>query len=86
MPKSFWLNLQANYEAELLKINEEQTITEEERIAREDLKEMIPAGAFRLAANTAVNQNVLGAWIRLCQLAGNRKTLSTKFDKKDTDD
>ncbi len=124
VPKSFWLNLQANYEAELLEINEEQTITEEERIAREDLKEvvkylrqrgmmpvrenkddsilslrkvlqisnianlkeMIPVGAFRMAANTAVNQNVLGAWIRLCQLAGNRNTLSMKFDKKDTDD
>ena len=29
VPKSFWLNLQANYEAELLEINEEQTITDE---------------------------------------------------------
>ena len=88
VPKSFWLNLQANYEAELLEINEEQTITDEERSVREDLKdivkylrqrgmmptgenkddsilslrkvlqisdianlkEMIPAGAFRMAA------------------------------------
>lgn len=41
VPKSFWLNLQANYEAELLEINEEQTITEEERIAREDLKDVV---------------------------------------------
>ena len=32
VPKSFWLNLQANYEAELLEANELQTITEEERI------------------------------------------------------
>lgn len=124
VPKSFWLNLQANYESELLEINEEQTITNEERRAREDLKdivkylrqrgmmpigekkddsilslrkvlqisnianlkEMIPVGAFRIAANTAVNQNVLGAWIRLCQLAGDDKTISTKFDKKYTND
>ena len=124
VPKSFWLNLQANYESELLEINEEQTITNEERRAREDLKdivkylrqrgmmpigekkddsilslrkvlqisnianlkEMIPVGAFRMAANTNVNQNVLGAWIRLCQLAGNDKTISTKFDKKYTND
>lgn len=124
VPKSFWLNLQANYEAELLEINEEQTITEEERSVREDLrdivkylrqrgrmpvrekkddsilslrkvlqisnianlKEMVPAGAFRMAANTAVNLNVLGAWIRLCQLAGNDKTILTKFDKKYTND
>ena len=39
--KSFWLNLQANYESELLEINEEQTITEGERNAREDLKEIV---------------------------------------------
>lgn len=122
VPKSFWLNLQANYDAELLEINETQTITEEERNAREDLKdvvkhlrqkgmmpireskddsilslrkvlqisnianlkEMIPAGAFRMAANTAVNKNVLGAWIRLCQLAENDKTISTKFNKNYT--
>ena len=37
----FLLNLQANYEAELLEANELQTITEEERIVREDLKEIV---------------------------------------------
>lgn len=41
VPKSFWLNLQANYESELLEINEEQTITEEERSAREELKDIV---------------------------------------------
>lgn len=124
VPKSFWLNLQANYESELLEINEDQTITEEERNVREDLKdivkylrqrgmiptgekkdnsilslrkalqisnianlkEMIPIGAFRMATNTTVNQNVLGAWIRLCQLAGNDRTISTKFDNNCVDD
>lgn len=124
VPKSFWLNLQANYESELLEINEGQTITEEERSAREDLrdivkylrqkgmmpihekkddsilslrkvlqisnianlKEMIPTGNFRMAANTTVNANVLGAWIRLCQLAGNDKITLTKFEKKYTND
>ena len=124
VPKSFWLNLQANYEAELLEVNEEQTITDEERKVREDLKdivkylrkqgkmligenkdesilslrkvlqisnitnlkEMIPRGAFRMAGNAAVNPNVLGAWIRLCQLAGNDKTISAKFEKKYTND
>lgn len=124
VPKSFWLNLQANYEAELLEVNEEQTITDEERKVREDLKdivkylrkqgkmligenkdesilslrkvlqisnitnlkEMIPTGAFRMAGNVAVNPNVLGAWVRLCQLAGNDKTISAKFEKKYTND
>lgn len=123
VPKSFWLNLQANYEAELLEANEEQTITEEEQCARDDLKdvvkylrkrgmmpvrekkdasiislrkvlqisnianlgEMIPSGAFRMATNTTVNRYVLGAWIRLCQIAGNDTSLSTKFDKAYTD-
>lgn len=32
VPKSFWLNLQANYDAELLEYNEMQTITDEERM------------------------------------------------------
>lgn len=41
VPKSFWLNLQANYDAELLEVNEEQTITEEERTARESLKDVV---------------------------------------------
>ena len=124
VPKSFWLNLQANYESELLEMNEAQTITNEERSVREDLKdivkylrqrgimpirekkdesilslrkvlqisnianlkEMIPAGAFRMAANTTVNPNVLGAWIRLCQLTSNDKIISSKFDKKYTND
>lgn len=124
VPKSFWLNLQANYESELLEINEEQSITEEERSVREDLKEivrylrqrgmmpvreakdesilslrkvlqisnianlkeMVPAGAFRMAASTAVNPNILGAWIRLCQLSGNDRVICTKFDKEYTND
>ena len=51
-----------------------------------NLKEMIPTGAFRMAGNAAVNPNVLGAWIRLCQLAGNDKTISAKFEKKYTND
>ncbi len=51
-----------------------------------NLKEIIPAGAFRMASNITVNQNVLGAWIRLCQLAGNDKTISSNFDKKYTND
>ncbi len=41
VPKSFWLNLQANYDAELLEVNEEQTITDEERAARESLKDIV---------------------------------------------
>ena len=49
-----------------------------------NLKVIIPAGAFRMASNITVNQNVLGAWIRLCQLAGNDKTISSNFDKKYT--
>lgn len=41
VPNSFWLNLQANYESELLEANEELTITDEERAAREDLSEVV---------------------------------------------
>lgn len=41
VPKSFWINLQANYEAELLEATEEFTITEDERNACRSLSEVI---------------------------------------------
>ena len=41
VPKSFWLNLQANYDAELLELNEAETITGEEISVYEELKEVI---------------------------------------------
>jgi len=41
VPKSFWLNLQANYDAELLELNQEQTITDQERSARDALAEVV---------------------------------------------
>lgn len=41
VPKSFWLNLQANYDAELLELNEADTVTDEERVALQSLREII---------------------------------------------
>ena len=41
IPSSFWLNLQANYDAELLAYEEIKTITEEEILALEPLKDII---------------------------------------------
>ena len=41
VPKSFWLNLQANYEAELLELQEYSTITDEERNVRAKLEEIV---------------------------------------------
>lgn len=41
VPKSFWLNLQANYDAELLESNQEQTISTEERCVREELADVV---------------------------------------------
>lgn len=117
VPKSFWLNLQANYDAELLEVNEEQTITDEERVAREslkdivkylrkkeklpvgekkdesilslrkvlqisniaNLKDIVPVGAFRMA-NRAVNPYVLGAWIRMCQISADNRSVATHFE------
>ena len=40
-PKSFWLNLQAIYDAELLEYNELQTITDEERLIRTKLSDVV---------------------------------------------
>ena len=124
VPKSFWLSLQANYDAELLELNEAETITEEEIGVYEELKEVvgylqqrtnvpnseeiedailslrkmfqisnlenlkdvITAGAFRLKTNAEVNPFVLGAWIRLCQIAGNGNSISTCFDIEKIDE
>ena len=124
VPKSFWLNLQANYDAELLELNENQTITEEERTARDEikdvvkflrnkgiisknekkdesilslrkalkisnianLKELIPTGAFRMSSSASINPYVLGAWIRLCQIRGEKQSLDSVFDVKRTDE
>ena len=124
VPKSFWLNLQANYDAELLELNENQTITEEERVARKsikdiiiflrnkglipqkekedesilslrkvlkisniaNLKDLIPAGAFRMASSVSIDPYVLGAWIRLCQINGEKRSIETSFDVTRTDE
>lgn len=117
VPKSFWLNLQANYDAELLEANEEDTITDSEYDIREELadvvrylrktgkmpggenktksilslrkalqisnianlKDIVPTGAFRMAASQAINPYVLGAWIRLCQITGEKHNVGTEF-------
>lgn len=122
IPKSFWMNLQANYDSELLELNEEQTITDGERQAYralsevskylrqqkvipvyhrieeailslrkalqisnlENLVELVPQGTFRMATKTAIDSYVLGAWIRLCQIAGDTSKSSTCFDQEQT--
>lgn len=123
IPKSFWINLQANYDAELLEACEAETITDEEREARNNLKdivkylretremparegvddsilslrkslqisnianlkEMIPGGALRMSSRSKVDPYVMGAWIRLCQIAGEKRNVSTKFDTENID-
>lgn len=119
VPKSFWLNLQANYEAELLELNEANTVTEEEIVLLPQLHEIVSwlrkkqqisdvkskedtvlslrkalrmsdisglgtlcaAGAFRVSKSAAVNPVVMGAWLRLCQVLGERNTQAVpQFD------
>lgn len=117
--KTFWLNLQANYDAELLEYNKENSITEEERTVRRkslteivkflretgklpkkqsinesiislrnifqvsnlsNLRNVIPAGVFRMSTATSVDPYTLGAWIRLCQILSDSRHISTTFD------
>lgn len=120
--KSFWLNLQANYDAELLEADEDLTITDEERIARDNLKDVVkylreignlpacekkdasilslrrffqisnianlkdivPAGEFRMSSR-AVDPYVLGAWVRMCQISADSRSVETRFEKENVD-
>lgn len=112
IPKSFWLNLQANYEAELLELNEANSVTEAEKAVLPVLHEIITwlrnahlisskqdkentvlslrkalrmsdiskldtlvsVGAFRVSKTAPVDPVVMGAWLRLCQILGERNT------------
>lgn len=123
VPKSFWINLQANYDAELLEANVLDTITEDEKVARDslkdvakylrekgklpekesvensilslrkvlqisnltNLKEIVPEGAFRMSAKAKADPYVMGAWVRLCQIAGEHRSVTTKFDATKAD-
>ncbi len=122
VPKTFWINLQANYDAELLEENEEETITPAERKAAKALKEvayylrkrgklsarekkegfilslrralmisnvanvkeMIPANSTWISSTSHVDQYVLGAWIRLCQISGDKGRVNCGFSKENT--
>ncbi len=123
VPKSFWINLQAHYDAELLEFNEMQSITDEERCVRDSLKDMVkyfrkegqmpdeetkdesilslrkvlrisnlvnvreivPAGAFRMGKQGSVNADVLGAWVRLCQISMENKRAAGTFRAEDVE-
>ena len=47
IPSSFWLNLQANYDAELLEVQEEESIQADEKDALKHLKEIIKYLQYR---------------------------------------
>lgn len=123
VPKTFWLNLQANYDAELLEANQELTITNEEKYACkalsevvehlqkrniipisqrieetilslrkflqissiENLKNLVPQGAFRMAHKATVNPHVMGAWLRICHIIGEKSPVIPSFDPKKID-
>ena len=123
VPSSFWLNLQANYDAELLSLQEEETIQEDERkvlgairevvdyltrfahipadLTQEQtiiqlrklfkvsnllgLRELAPAGVFRMSGSATVDQDVLGAWLCLCKVQGERRHVSERFDAEQVD-
>lgn len=123
IPKSFWLNLQANYDAEMLEIGEKETITTNEReilshlkdivkllkirgaikprasieetileLRKElqisnivNLKQLVPSGAFRMASTSTVDEYVLGAWLRLCQVSTEDHNIETEFNIKSID-
>ncbi len=118
IPKSFWINLQAYYDAELLEATAQDSLTEEERTARSSLKDVVkylrdsgkiaarettndsilslrkalgisnianlksivPGGVLRLSAEFKGDPYVMGAWLRLCEIAGEQRTIKVGFD------
>lgn len=124
VPKSFWLNLQANYDAELLELNEANTVTDAEKAVYPELHEIIvwmrkvqlipskqdkentilslrkalrisdisklndlvAVGAFRVSQKAPVDPVVMGAWLRLCQVFGERNTRAVpQFDAQNVE-
>ena len=51
-----------------------------------NLKDMVPAGAFRMSTHASVDSHVLGAWLRLCQMAGDQRRIDTPFEPAKTGD
>lgn len=120
VPKSFWLNLQANYDAELLEVSAAESVTDDEyavltslseivayfkklgeiadnlspeatilalrhalRISNlANLKGVIPQGAFRMSGRQKTDPLVLGAWLRICQIASEGVAVTQSFDPK----
>ena len=124
VPKSFWLNLQANYESELLELNETNTVTDAEKAVLPALHEIIvwlrkmqlisskqdkestilslrkafrmsdisklntlvAVGAFRVSKTASIDPVVMGAWLRLCQVLGERNIKAVpQFDKQNVE-
>ena len=124
VPKSFWLNLQANYDAELLELNEANTVTDAEKAVYPELHEIIvwmrkvqlipskqdkentilslrkalrisdisklndlvAVGAFRVSQKAPVDPVVMSAWLRLCQVFGERNTRAVpQFDAQNVE-
>lgn len=124
VPKSFWLNLQANYDAELLELNEANTVTAAEKDVLPKLQEivtwlkkiqllpdnqdkestilslrkalrmsdisklntLVAVGSFRMSPKAPFDPLVMGAWLRLCQVLGERNTKPVpQFDTKNVE-
>lgn len=124
VPKSFWLNLQANYDAELLEYNEANTVTPDEMDVLQSLHEvvawlrrmrliaqgesktdtilslrkalrisnitalssLVTVGAFRVSQKASVDPIVMGAWLRLCQVLGERNAVTVpQFSQESTE-
>lgn len=61
VPKTFWLNLQAHYDAELLEYEKENTITDEEKKARASLKDILKylRSKGKIPVGESVNDSII---------------------------
>lgn len=49
------------------------------------LNTLTAEGSFRMATDVSVNYFVMGAWLRICQLRGDKENIITRFDKDKID-
>lgn len=87
VPSSFWLNLQANYDAEILALKEIDSITDEERTALNNISEVVNyLKQFSYIPDSEIPEQLildLRKYFHVSNLTGLRKLVSMSVVRKE---